>query len=83
MVSRLGDSVERPAYRGQVALSCSSEKQATRQPPEELHSNAHLKAFDLLADRPRRHSEFVGCALETLMTGGGFEGTQTIEGGSL
>jgi hypothetical protein len=72
--------MECAANRRQVVFTRRSEKQATRQPSEELHSDARFKALDLLADGSRRHAEFIGCSPETHMTGGRFEGTQAIQG---
>src|SRR5215831_12155793 len=72
--------MECAADRRQVVFTGRSEKQATRQPSEELHSNARLKALDLLADSSWRHAEFISRSLETQMTGGRFEGTQAIQG---
>jgi len=72
--------MECAADRRQVVFARRSEKQATRQPSEELHSDARFKALDLLADGSRRHAEFIGCSPETQLTGGRFEATQAIQG---
>ena len=47
---------------------------------EDRHAEMVLEMADLVADRRRRNMQLVRCSRDAQMTGGGFKGTQGIQG---
>jgi hypothetical protein len=69
----------KPARIRQHRLALRRDGQRPRQADEQAHSEIVLQPLDLLADGGRGDVQFLGCMLETEVTGRRFEGAQGAE----
>src|SRR5947199_10801426 len=73
------DSIERIAHNDKVFATGLRDDQPLALAIEELDAKFLFQRLDLMADRPLRHTQFLGGAREALVAGRRLEGFKGIE----